>query len=57
MSFHLKTLKDAGLIRDRKQGRWVYYALEPSMIETLDEWIGTLATAAKVGRPGRPCAG
>ena len=57
MSFHLKTLKDAGLIRDRKQGRWVYYALEPSMIETLDEWIGTLTTAAKVARPWRPCAG
>jgi ArsR family transcriptional regulator len=56
MSFHLKTLKDAGLIRDRKQGRWVYYALEPSMIETLDEWIGTLARAAKVTRPGLPCA-
>lgn len=27
LSFHLKALKDAGLLRDRRQGRWVYYAL------------------------------
>jgi ArsR family transcriptional regulator, arsenate/arsenite/antimonite-responsive transcriptional repressor len=27
MSFHLKALKDAGLVTDRKDGRWVYYAL------------------------------
>jgi ArsR family transcriptional regulator len=27
LSFHLKTLKDAGLVTDRREGRWVYYAL------------------------------
>src|SRR5437762_13125172 len=27
LSFHLKTLKDAGLVSDRREGRWVYYAL------------------------------
>jgi ArsR family transcriptional regulator, arsenate/arsenite/antimonite-responsive transcriptional repressor len=29
LSFHLKALKDAGLVRDRKEGRWVYYRLNP----------------------------
>ncbi len=28
LSFHLKTLKDAGLVTDRREGRWVYYALD-----------------------------
>jgi ArsR family transcriptional regulator len=56
MSFHLKTLKDAGLLRDRRQGRWVYYSLEPAMIETLKDWMGTLAEPAKVTRPAARCA-
>ncbi len=28
LSFHLKTLKDAGLVRDRRQGRLTYYSLD-----------------------------
>lgn len=27
VSFHLSTLKDAGLIKDRKQGKWTHYSL------------------------------
>lgn len=27
LSFHLKVLKDAGFLLDRKEGRWVYYSL------------------------------
>jgi len=30
ISFHLSTLKAAGLISDRKSGRWSYYTLELS---------------------------
>lgn len=56
MSFHLKTLKDAGLLRDRRHGRWVYYSLEPSMLQTVQEWVGTLAEAAKVPRPAARCS-
>ena len=29
LSFHLKVLKDAGFLLDRKEGRWVYYSLNP----------------------------
>lgn len=28
VSFHLAVLKDAGLIRDRKQGKWVHYSID-----------------------------
>jgi ArsR family transcriptional regulator, arsenate/arsenite/antimonite-responsive transcriptional repressor len=30
ISFHLAVLKDAGLIKDRKQGKWVHYKIDDS---------------------------
>jgi ArsR family transcriptional regulator len=27
VSFHLSALKDAGMIKDRKQGKWIHYSL------------------------------
>jgi ArsR family transcriptional regulator len=42
LSFHLKTLKDAGLVTDRRQGRWVYYALNPEAIENVAEFLAAL---------------
>ena len=30
ISFHLSTLKEAGLIKDRKQGKWIHYRLNES---------------------------
>jgi len=30
VSFHLRILKEAGLIKDRKQGRWIHYRLDES---------------------------
>lgn len=39
LSFHLKTLKDAGLVTDRPEGRWVYYALDESVLADLDELV------------------
>ena len=29
-SFHLGVLKEAGLIKDRKQGKWIHYSLNES---------------------------
>jgi ArsR family transcriptional regulator len=30
ISFHLNVLKEAGLIKDRKQGKWVHYSINDS---------------------------
>jgi ArsR family transcriptional regulator len=30
ISFHLSMLKESGLIKDRKNGRWIHYSLDDS---------------------------
>ena len=30
ISFHVSLLKEAGLVKDRKNGRWVHYSLDDS---------------------------
>ena len=44
LSFHLKTLRDAGLVADRREGRWVYYRLAPEGVALLRTALETLAT-------------
>ena len=42
LSFHLKVLKDAGLVNDRKEGRWVYYSLTPEAFGELENAVSDL---------------
>ena len=42
LSFHLKTLKDAGLVTDRREGRWMHYALNPGAVAEIEEFLGAL---------------
>src|SRR2546421_10893525 len=51
LSFHLKILKDAGLVTDRREGRWVYYALNR---DALDQ-ITAFAAAVQPGKHAGSC--
>ena len=42
LSFHLKVLKDAGLVRDRKEGRWSYYTIDSDAIAELESLVESL---------------
>ena len=44
LSFHLKVLKDAGLVTDRKEGRWSYYAVSTGTLSEAHDLVRTLAT-------------
>ncbi|HEX8360436.1 MAG TPA: metalloregulator ArsR/SmtB family transcription factor [Longimicrobium sp.] len=39
LSFHLKTLKTAGVVSDRKVGRWVYYSLNPEVLDAMADFV------------------
>jgi ArsR family transcriptional regulator len=45
LSFHLKVLKEAGLVNDRKDGRWMYYTLNTEALADVGEVVEALATA------------
>ena len=47
LSFHLQTLKDAGLVSDRRAGRWIHYSLVPEAVEEIRIALEELEAAAK----------
>jgi ArsR family transcriptional regulator len=49
LSFHLKVLRDAGLVTDRREGRWSFYALVPAALAELRALTGALEPVS----PGR----
>lgn len=42
ISRHLSVLKDADLIRDERQGKYIYYDLNASVLEEIMLWITDL---------------
>jgi ArsR family transcriptional regulator len=44
LSFHLRVLKEAGLVVDRREGRWMYYTLSVEKLAEVADLAQTLAT-------------
>ena len=42
VSRHLSVLKDADLIRDERDGKYIYYELNASVLEEIMLWISEL---------------
>ena len=42
ISYHIKILKDSGLVSDRQEGRWVYYKLDLEVLTDIKNWMGNL---------------
>ena len=42
LSFHLRVLREAGLLTDRQSGRWIYYRLQPDALAALETWLAEL---------------
>lgn len=52
LSFHLKTLREAGLVRARRDGRWMHYRLEAGALRPLRSFLERLR---KGGTDGACC--
>tara|TARA_Y100001970_G_scaffold225247_1_gene278047 strand:+ start:410 stop:727 length:318 start_codon:yes stop_codon:yes gene_type:complete len=47
ISYHIKILKDSGLISDRQEGRWVYYKLDLEVLSDIQNWMSNLIQSSK----------
>lgn len=46
VSYHLRKLKDAGLVREKKRGKWSFYSLDKeAAAQLIQELTGQLGTA------------
>jgi ArsR family transcriptional regulator len=55
LSFHLKVLKDAGLIADRREGRWMYYTLNQDALAEVTQLVEALASAPSAAERKNGC--
>lgn len=47
LSFHLRVLKDAGLVTDRREGRWVYYSARGEALDRVSSALDQLRPDAR----------
>ena len=55
LSHHLKALKDAGLVTDRRSGRWVHYTLNRDALQEIEDFVRSTRTAEERVRLAVPC--
>ena len=48
LSWHLKTLGDAGIIAGRREGRWNYYSLNREVLAEAGELLGALTPTRRL---------
>ncbi|MEO7041661.1 MAG: metalloregulator ArsR/SmtB family transcription factor [Gemmatimonadaceae bacterium] len=57
LSFHLRVLKDAGIVSDRREGRWSYYELNRETFDDAEAILKDLRPRRQrnEGRSGECC--
>lgn len=55
LSFHLRVLKEAGLIHDRREGRWMYYSLNREGLEDIEDFVKELKRSVVCTGSSKTC--
>jgi ArsR family transcriptional regulator len=55
LSFHLKVLKDAGLVTDRRDGRWMYYTMNAETLSEVADLIEGLVSTPSAAERKKGC--
>lgn len=42
LSHHMKILCDSGIVKGRKEGKWIHYSISPEGIEKAQEYLDSL---------------
>ena len=59
LSFHLRVLREAGLVTDRREGRWSYYSIVPEALGEVHDIAVAMQPkkgALRVMRKGECCS-
>ncbi|SMC99674.1 ArsR/SmtB family transcription factor [Sporomusa malonica] len=56
ISHHLKTLKNAGLVSDSRDGKWIYYSLTPKAFEVVGNFISEIKPELYSKERVAPCS-
>jgi ArsR family transcriptional regulator len=54
LSFHLKVLKEAQLLRSRQEGRWMYYSIDLPQFVVLEQYLAEYRRFSPIV-PARAC--
>jgi ArsR family transcriptional regulator, arsenate/arsenite/antimonite-responsive transcriptional repressor len=54
LSFHLKVLREAELVRSRQSGRWIYYSLDLPQFVVLEQYLAEFRRFSPIV-PSRAC--
>lgn len=55
LSFHLKVLRDAGVVIDRREGRWIHYSLNPEVLDGISAFVEGVRPGKHAGSCRRAC--
>lgn len=55
LSHHLRVLREAGVVSDRKDGRWVHYSVVPEALEEVERFLSGVREGAASAVPGLRC--